>query len=240
MSEPTSALCVVCPVLRPPCPEDCRRHPNACPNREPLLPRRAPVCDWCRDRLATDLSALPGLYGMVDTQPVRGTTQVLSRVFESKPPLNLSALSLLGPGSDTPAARLVWWCMDWATHLDQAPPTDMGVSGSAGWLSARLEWACDHHPTIGQFAGELREVVRQLRPYAGSDDGGYPAGKCPRRLKDGTLCGADLYAPVYASKLQCPRCKQDWHRDSGGWLKLRAAQLRAQGLNPGEGKGEAA
>lgn len=203
-------LCVTCTVLRP--------------KAQPRLPNRPMVCDGCRDRLATDLTALPSAYAAVDAEPVRGTTEIRSRAFESKPPLNITALSLLGPGTVTPLAILDFWVQDWAGMLEQELPVAT-VATLAVFLAARLPWACDQHPAIDGFAADLRELTGQLRAFEGKDRGAS-VGRCPRQIGD-ERCGTQLYVDPYVDEIQCTRCRQKWKRRDGEWMHLRAQQLSA-------------
>jgi hypothetical protein len=206
-----AVLCVVCPVLRP--------------KGTPRKPNNPPVCDGCGKRLEADLNALPASYAAVDAEPVRGMTEIRSRVFESKPPLNINALSLLGPGEDTPVAVLDFWAQDWAGILDQPPPAAY-VTTMCLWLAARLPWALANHPAIDDFAHSLRELTNALRPYEGGDDRGEYVGRCPRLLGD-DRCNTPLYVDPYVDQIQCTRCRQQWKRKAGEWMHLRAQQLGA-------------
>ncbi len=210
MTEPSSILCLTCAVLRP--------------KGQPRLPKTPQVCNGCRERLATDLAALPDAYAAVDAEPVRGTSEIRSRAYESRPPLNITALSLLGPGTHTPLATLDFWVQDWAGYLEQALP-DAYVSTMALWLSARLPWACDSHPAIDDFAADLREITGQLRAFE-SKDRGESVGRCPRQM-GGERCNTRLYVDPYVDEIACTRCKQRWKRRAGEWMHLRAQQLAA-------------
>jgi hypothetical protein len=206
-----SILCVTCPVYRP------RNQPN-----QPKTPQ---VCDVCRTRLATDLATIPDAYAAIDAQPARGISEILTRVFESKPPLNIAALSLLGPGTDTPLATLDFWVQDWAGYLEQAVPV-AAVSSHARWLAARLPWACDQHPAIDDFATDVHDLTGQLRAFESKDRGEY-VGRCPR-LVGVARCNTALYVDPYVDEIQCRRCKQRWKRRGGEWMHLRAQQLSAE------------
>lgn len=210
MSEPSAILCLCCAVLRP--------------KGRPHLPRTPHVCDTCRDRLSTDLVALPDTYAQVDADPVRGISEIRSRAYESKPPLNIAALSITGPGADTPLARLDSWAQDWAGMLDQALP-GATVYELCGWLSARLPWACDHHPAIDEFAQDVRDITGQLRMFAGRERG-ERVGNCPRAY--GTdRCNTALYVDPYVHEIECSRCHMKWKQQAGEWIHLRAQQLAA-------------
>lgn len=209
MTDPT-ILCATCPVLRP--------------KGTPRLPRTPQCCDGCRDRLSTDLTALPDAYAAIGIDPVHGTSEIRSRAYESKPPLNINALSLTGPGEVTPLAVLDFWAQDWAGYLEQAVP-DLGVYSLTLWLAARLPWACDNHPAIDDFAEDLREITGQLRAFANRDRG-ERVGNCPRAY--GTeRCNNPLFVDPYVNEIQCTRCKQTWKRRDGEWMHLRAQQISA-------------
>ena len=91
MTEPESILCVTCPVYRP--------------KSQPRRPNRPQCCDGCRERMATDLAALPAAYAAVDPEPVKGISEIRTRAFESRPPGNIAATSLTGPSAWTSAVR---------------------------------------------------------------------------------------------------------------------------------------
>ena len=205
-----SALCATCAVLRP--------------KGRPRQPRSPQVCDGCRERLSVDLSAIPDAYALVDAGPVRGMSEIRSRAFESQPPLNIAALSLLGPGWDTPPARLDWWAQDWAGMLGHEPPGPT-VSELCRWLGVRLPWACDQHPAIDEFAQDIRELAGQLRAYGGRDRG-EAVGRCPRD-RGGERCNTALYVDPYVDQIECTRCRMKWKRKAGEWMHLRAQQLAA-------------
>jgi len=229
VSEPTALLCVCCPVLRP--------------KGRPRRPNTPQVCDGCRERLSGDLSGLPETYALVDADPVRGTSEIRSREYESRPPLNIAALSLLGRGSVIPSTDgrhwpqdqlgtvppldlLGWWVEDWITTRamrEQMPA--MVMTTVTTWLSLRLDWACDQHLAIDEFAQDVRQLASQLRPFAGKD-GGTRVGNCPRAYGD-DRCNTPLYVDPYVNEIRCTRCKQTWRRQDGEWMHLRAQQLAA-------------
>lgn len=209
MTEP-SILCVTCVVLRP------KGKP-----REPNTPN---VCDGCRERLDQDLQALPDAYALVDVEPVRGMSEIRSRAFESRPPLSITALSLLGPGWDTPPAILIAWAGDWANRLDHTAPGET-LSETARWLWVRLSWACGNHPNVDEFASDLRRIAGELHAHTGRDRG-ERVGNCPRQYGD-DHCNTPLYVDPYVDEIECSRCHQKWKRKAGEWMHLRAQQLSA-------------
>jgi len=225
-------LCIVCPAYR------------ATP-REVSFPQ---VCDADRDRLAEDLAAVPGLAALAPgrVELERGTPGAAVSGSKDPPaPVNLAALGitapayrrgvrarwLTGPATDQiglrpPIVTLDQWAADWwATRAsgDPVPPPDLAEI--VNWLSERLGWACDNHPAIDEFARDVKAMVRALRGIVRQQDPrGEPAGRCPARLRDDTRCGTPLYVDPYIDHIACTRCGRQWHRPSGGWVKLRAEQ----------------
>jgi hypothetical protein len=222
-------LCVTCPVLRP--------------KGKPRPPNRPMCCDGCRERLTTDLGAIPDAYAFIDTEPVTGAGERRTVGFESRPPVNVSGLSLLGAGSVIPATEgtpypqdqlgtvppldlLAWWVEDWiVTRAMREHMPDMLITSVTIWLTTRLEWACDHHPAVDEFAQDLRELTGQLRAYGGRDRG-ERVGNCPRSYGD-DHCNTPLYVDPYVDEIECSRCHMKWKRKAGEWLHLRAQQLGA-------------
>jgi hypothetical protein len=58
------------------------------------------------------------------------------------------------------------WARDWQTYRWETLP-EPAVSSLTRWLSDRLEWACDQHPAVDDFADELRALVSRVRSAAG-------------------------------------------------------------------------
>jgi len=208
-------LCVTCPVLRA--------------KSQPRRPNRPLVCDGCRKRLAADLAAIIPAYADLDPAPVRGMSEILTRVFESKPPLNLNELSPRLSGYETPRAILSTLCRIVAEDFALDLPYD-SVSLMAEWLGLHLERLCDEHPAVDDFARDIRQIAGELHVYErAADRTGERVGRCPRtRYDDGDPCNTPLACDPYISRITCPRCGASWDRDAGGWVKLRAAQLERE------------
>jgi len=64
------------------------------------------------------------------------------------------------------ASVLDSWARDWQTYRPGLLPAP-DVSSLTGWLTQRLEWACDQHPAVDDFAAELRSLVGVVRSAAG-------------------------------------------------------------------------
>lgn len=156
--------CITCPQLR---------------QGEPRVYERAHVCEGCRSRLRTLLAELVEYYALVELE--KGSA-VGSRVSGSRTPplpLALTPLDLTLPphlaavhddhhdqvGEVSAPTILESWARDWQTYQWALLPPPTVVSLSA-WLITRLEWACDNHPAVDDFAAELHQLVRALRPAA--------------------------------------------------------------------------
>lgn len=226
-------LCVTCPVIR------------NLGDKLPRRPRQGQCCDGCREWMTNALAELPTAYYAVSeyVEPGRVGGERRTKGFESRPPLNTHAVSVLEKGSVIPAKEgsrypqdqlsiippfdlLWWWCEDWHTYRAQRetmPGT--GVDLVVEWLTNRLDWACDNHPAIDDFATDLKDLAKALRAFKPRPTG-EPAGSCPRKPSD-ARCGAKLYVDPYSDTITCPRCEATWSRKEGGWMHLRAQQLAA-------------
>jgi len=161
----TEHQCIACPQLRA---------------GEPRIYERAQACEGCRSRLRSLLAELLEAYSQLEL--VKGSTAG-ARVSGSRtPPLPLAvtALDLTMParvcvvrdtdgdqvGHPGVASVLDSWARDWQTYRPELLPSP-NVSSLTGWLTDRLEWACDQHPAIDDFAAELRSLVGVVRAAAG-------------------------------------------------------------------------
>lgn len=64
------------------------------------------------------------------------------------------------------ATELEFWARDWADARRERCPLPT-VPVLAGWLLDRLDWACGHHPALGEFAEKLRSLRSTLTAAAG-------------------------------------------------------------------------
>lgn len=225
-----SVLCVLCALYRP------QSKP-----RQPTVPQ---ACDGCRERLSGELSGLPEAYMAVGGNLEHGRTGGERRAtgFESQAPLNVHAVSLIAPGSVIPATdgrpypqdqlgdvppleQLAWWVEDWiGTRARREPMPALSIPFVVVWLKVRLEWACNDHPAIDEFAADIHRIAWALKPH--DSDRGEKVGKCPRKNGD-SVCGTALYVDPYTDRIRCTRCGQEWRRRNGEWLHLRAQQIAA-------------
>ncbi len=214
-------LCVTCPVLRGRHRDgDCR-----CGGCRPRRPDRPPVCEGCRAHLERMLTEIPDVLLGIPYARIWGASEIKSKAYESKPPIDVEALGdLAGIGLGSPLGVLDGWARDWAeTRRERLPlPTLYSVTT---WLTVRLEWACDQHPAVDEFAQDVRQLRQRLRRWEERQDGS-PVGPCPRRPDD-QRCGGRLVADPYERTITCPRCGAVWDRETGGWVQLVAQQAAA-------------
>lgn len=67
------------------------------------------------------------------------------------------------------ATELEFWARDWADALGHHIPLPT-VPELACWLLDRLDWACQHHRALDEFAGKLRSLRSSLTAAAGRFD----------------------------------------------------------------------
>ena len=118
------------------------------------------------------------------------------------------------------ATTLDSWVREWADTraMDEWLP-DPTVVELAGWLGNRMDWACDRHPAIDEFAGEIRRLHSALRTTVGVKSDRVYVGPCPVTDDKGS-CGATLTADPYLDIIRCPRCDTMWPRDKWLWLGM--------------------
>lgn len=160
----TEHLCCVCPQLRA---------------GEPRIYERANVCEGCRSRLRAMLGEVVELY--VDLSLEKGSNGGAKVSGSRTPPLPLVVVVLdltmpphIYPVHDPNHDQVGWpsaadilelWARDWQTYSWALLPAPT-VPELAKWLTERLDWACDEHPAVDEFAAELNGLVRRLRPPA--------------------------------------------------------------------------
>lgn len=112
------------------------------------------------------------------------------------------------------------WVREWAEtrQMDEWLP-EPNVYELVGWLCRRLDWACDHHPAVDEFATEIRRLHGTLRAVVGIKSDRVYVGPCPVTDDKGS-CGAALTADPYLDIIRCPRCDTMWPRDKWLWLGM--------------------
>lgn len=221
--------CVVCPQLRP--------------QSTVRLFDRPQVCGGCRLRLNATLTDLEAAYAELDplilvTTVGRRTGAPGSRtllrldVFDATLPASIAVVhdehhdQVGGPSV---ASVLYSWARDWTETrtMGEGYPTDPTVPNLVDWLGKRLDWACDRHRAIDDFAAELSYLCRSVRRMAGLTEPGpercvgVPCRRCDlmtlARLADGS------------GEVECfnDDCRQVYHpKDYETWVRLLAAAAR--------------
>ncbi|MES2155863.1 MAG: hypothetical protein V4510_12075 [bacterium] len=147
-------------------------------------PSETRVCEPDRTRMLAHLAQIPVMHAQLGPALVPGQAQG-QRVTGSREaplPLRVDALDLGMParagqihddlgdqtGMPSVASVLDSWVRDWrdTRARGEAAPLPTVVT-LARWLTDRLDWACDHHGAIDEFAGELHRLTRALRGTLG-------------------------------------------------------------------------
>jgi hypothetical protein len=161
---------------------------TVCAKRDPVDP---PVCPGCRVRLAGWLREIPALYADVlardDVLRRAGGHGRVSGTHEAPVPIRVDAVDLTAAarvvhlvgrdsfddqtGHPSVAAVLDGWVRDWRDVRNKGEGLpDPQVPVLARWLGDRLDWACDHHPAVDEFADELRQLRSALYGVLGLFD----------------------------------------------------------------------
>lgn len=141
-----------------------------CQHRTPEQPM---VCDGCRRRMIDDLTNLVAAWQSLSAEPGKGATVRVSGTREKPLGVKVAALDLMLParhirpirdiygdqtGAQPVAVLLDSWVRDWAELRGEHLPAPT-VSNLAAWLDIRLDWACDEHPAIDDYAREVRGAL---------------------------------------------------------------------------------
>lgn len=223
----TEHLCVCCPQLRP---------------GDPRVYERPMVCGGCRSRLRSLLAEGREIYLTLDASPGSGVGQRVSGSREPALPVRVTVVDLTMParvgvvhdpnhdqtGHPGVASVLDCWVRDWRGYrrAGEGLPTPTAPE-LFGWLAVRLDWACDVHPAIDEFASEMRALVAALHAAAG-------AGQARPEPCDGVPCRrCDLLTLVRladgSGDVECanPDCRVLYGRqDYEQWCRLVASPLK--------------
>jgi hypothetical protein len=191
------------------------------------------VHQGCRDRLADLLAEIPGLYDQLGEERRQGGNggPKVSGSRDAPVPGRLDVLNLRGPGSTasmpltdqhgaTPVfAALETWERDWRETRGLAISgvwVDLraALGAIARFLRVHLDWACDTHDAISEFAAEVRAVHQSLRAACGDLADTVYVGRCPTVTETGA-CSARLFASTWSDVIRCPGCGA--RRDRAEW-----------------------
>lgn len=206
-----------------------------CRNR---TPHRPSVCEPCRRWLAFDLGTLVAVWQELSAEPGRANTQRISGSRERPLGVHLAALDHMLPVTHTEAivddhgdqvgaipvaVVLASWVRDWLETMHN--PNDQPhftVPDMAAWLAHFSEWACDHHPAIGDFATEIRTTLATCRAAI---------GELPLRpqLCDGIACQRCDNRALYRAegRVTCAVCGKIYEQtEYDEWVRQLAGQTR--------------
>lgn len=188
------------------------------------------VCQPCRDKLRGQLNDIPDLYAALDDELLaqRNTGPKVSGTREAPIPGRLDVLNLRGPGSTANMpiadqhgaipifAALESWERDWRHCRGLAitgmwPDIPHALTAIVRFLDAHLDWACDYHGAIGEFAADVRGVAQSIKAAQGDRPDTVFVGHCPV-IADGKTCGARLRASTWHDTIRCPACQTVWER----------------------------
>lgn len=193
--------------------------------QRPTDAKREAVChESCRARLDVRLDRLPGLYVLLGAalEPGSAAGDRVSGSREAPIPVRLEPLSLRARGGIV--TMLGTWEADWRIErgLSAAPERTHDAHSLAGlvlFLRMQLEWACQSHPAIDEFAGDVHQITRSCYAALGLTSTAMQIGDCPVVLADdGEVCGRRLYADPYADVIRCTWCRAQWERPR--WMML--------------------
>jgi hypothetical protein len=204
------------------------------------------VCAGCRRNLALRVNDLPDLYARLADALERGTggdgTGRSATKVHSQPPCRVDVLSLRGPAADgyedpygdqtgtTFVGPLLDWSAEWAERLgaDIDPPAGVtpAVNWAASFLARHLDWACNEHPHLADFAQDVHTVESAARDALGEKPARAPSlGRCPASLPTGVRCGTRLKAdPITKEAVVCPSCDARWE-----WIDLTVLGRQLRG-----------
>lgn len=210
---------------------------------------RIQVCQADRTRLPLVVRDVVTFWSQLPEALERGQGegQKVSGSREAPVPLSLDAVDLSAQarnGNSTTAAKehpedqvghpavasiLDQWVRDWRDEMAFAQSLPVPtVPKLARWLTDRMEWACDRHPAIDEFAAEMARLRAVLRGVLGLTE--PEAVFC-----DGVVCKAcDRYA-LYRSDdkyaAECDECgmlySEDEYREWVGLLAAEAGRVAA-------------
>lgn len=108
-------------------------------------------------------------------------------------------------------AALETWERDWRESRGLAisgtwPDLTTALAAIVRFLHAHLDWACDNHDAIDDFADEVNRVRQAMKAARGDTPDSVYVGRCPTLVGD-RPCGARLYASTWVDVIRCPQCK---------------------------------
>ncbi|MFE3202190.1 hypothetical protein [Embleya sp. NPDC059237] len=135
-------------------------------------------------------------------------------------PVQLEALNLRAPGGIV--TILGEWEDDWRRLYGWSPAGPRGraeeaLDNTVRFLRNNLGWACRQHPAIGEFAGEIGDLITRCKTACGKRSDAKYVGDCPGP-DDDQECGVRLYADPWLDFIRCRSCRTEWPRSE--WIGL--------------------
>jgi hypothetical protein len=128
------------------------------------------------------------------------TTVVMSQKTRRRDNKGILAWGASGDqvGDPSVASVLDSWARDWQSYRWALLP-DPTVAALTWWLGERLEWACEDHPAVDDFAAEISDLACRMRPHG------------PRaELKLGVPCRSCDMTALYqwpgSDRVECGNC----------------------------------
>jgi hypothetical protein len=114
------------------------------------------------------------------------------------------------------------WAREWAELRRESEPAPI-VAAQCRWLGDRIEWACDEHPAVDEFAREFHDVVLALRRANGlTEQQPEPCVGVPCRSVECDL--KTLYRIPGSPYIECASCGLLLSEDEyAAWLRLLTA-----------------
>lgn len=194
-------------------------------------PTGSMLCPGCTKATRVRLECLPALYdGLAPfLAPSGGTGQGRSGKGGPAPlPVREDILDLRGPGGIVGVAESWLAAVRHDRRMRPLAPAgsiDRRLTTAATGLLANLPWISVSWEQAGEFAGEIRDLVRDIQTIiAPTVDTirGRRIGHCPAVHEDGEVCGSVLRLPPGATVARCDWCGTTW--PPATWAQLKAWQ----------------
>jgi hypothetical protein len=171
-------------------------------------PSRDRVHRGCRDRIATNLRDLPGLYRQLQTAliPSRRGGDGRTTTRTAPLPCNTDALDLRARGGIEGVVG--GWARDLCEREQWDVPDYQSVQAIVDWacatLSLNLTMICAEHPAVKEIADELRQITGQARRIITGE-------KPPIRIPVACAgCGHILRVSLDMDGIRCGRCQAQY------------------------------
>jgi hypothetical protein len=188
---------------------------------------KAMLCGPCADTVRQHLAAFPFLYRQLAEELIPLGSNWPRRdgghgtAVDAPLPVVEHPLVLRAGGG------IVGVLEDWraALHADRGlpapvlrPGVEPRVHAAVAALLAALPWIAAQWPMAGTFAGEIRDLYREVTSIVAPPERDVRIGYCPA-LHDGVLCGAVLRLARGADMITCPWCERSYPQRLWMWLR---------------------